>query len=333
MLSRLTGGVILTALLAAGALAVQTPLAVDREQARGLTARAIQGDAVAERELVQLGPAALPAIRDLLAEVPVIRDRLTDAWVREVLEEALREEPDLRYHGQFKSLAVLGDDGGFALLRVFTDEDSPIPIRNRAAGALGDVGGKAHIPELRRVAEDFLTEAWVEREAGYVMARLGDRSLVDRWIETNLRITREPATTANVPAQIGAHTELAEIHYRTGDYASAVTDYRKKLVLLEELRDRVDPALRVPVDDEVTLLHYNLACSLCLSGRIDESFAALETSLAHADITLQMVQADGDLRALRATPRYVMWLERMKARAKAAEKPKPSIDRDPPKKT
>ena len=91
-----------------------------------------------------------------------------------------------------------------------------------------------------------------------------------------------------------------------------VKHHRLKLVLLEDLRGRIRPDLQQPVADEIALIHYNLACSLSLAGNVDEAYEMLEISLPHVEITLKMVLADGDLRALRNDPRFKEWLEKMK---------------------
>ncbi|MEE8142182.1 MAG: hypothetical protein V3T77_03710 [Planctomycetota bacterium] len=285
----------------------------DPAAARADATRFLAGESAAERDLLALGPKVVPVIRDQFKgeQGEAALRRLVLLLVREALERSRRLEPDLRYHGQFRHLEVLGPEGADALLKVFCDDDISIPLRRRAAGALGAMGTKRQLPRLREAVADFLSEAWFEREAGYVMARIGDRSYVDRLLQENLRIAEQAPNLATLPTIVGAHTELSEIYYRIEDYSLTVKHHRMKLVLLDDLRGRVRPDLRQPIIDEIALLHYNLACSLALAGNVDEAFQMLEISLLHKEITLKMVLADGDLRALRDDPRYKEWLGKM----------------------
>jgi tetratricopeptide (TPR) repeat protein len=57
------------------------------------------------------------------------------------------------------------------------------------------------------------------------------------------------------------------------------------------------------------IIHYNLACSYSLLGRIDESIQALEQAIAFGYVDLRYVQQDPDLENLRRDPRYVALLE------------------------
>ncbi|MFQ5653369.1 MAG: hypothetical protein ACE5GW_01390 [Planctomycetota bacterium] len=312
---------VLVATLCPG-LAGQVETGEPAEDPRALARSYLEGNDDAGRALQAIGPSVLLEVRPLF-DGEAARPRLLElvsAIVRDAVERSLKEEATLRYHGQFAHLAPLGREGEEVLLEIFLDEDAPFERRNRVATALGDIGTARLLPRLKAVAEDFLTEVWLEREAGFLMARLGDRSLVDLWLSRNRKIAGQPPSTSNLPEILGAHTELAEIYYRIGDYEGALRHYRRKKVLLEDLRERVRPELKEAVNDEIALLHYNLACSLSLAGRIDEALAALDRSLGHREVTIGMVEADGDLRAVRKDPRYKAWIAGKKA---AQEDPAP----------
>lgn len=289
------------------------------------------GDAAAEETLRAQGPAIVPRVRPLLGEegLPALR-RLVRSIARDALRRSQAEEGAVRYRGQFASLAALGPEGAEALLEIFADEDAPLDERNRASTALGDVGGPAQAPALRRLADDFLAEEWVEREAKFLLARFGDSSAVDELLAEQRAIAAKELSAATLPSILTAHGALAEIHYRIEQYDRAVEHYLKKQTLLAELHGRVRPELREAIQEEIDLLQYNLACSLALAGEVDEAFGALDRSMASRAITLDMVRTDGDLRAVRADPRYEEWLAEWTRRrdAEAKETPAP-LPEDP----
>lgn len=292
--------------------------------------RYLAGDAEAGVALCVRGPAVVGELRQKFRDAqrsPLLVE-LAEAIARTTLRRALAEEGTLIYYGQFEELRPLGDEGGFALLNVVRDEDAQRVIRVRAALAVGDVtpalsdGTQAQLrKQLQALIDDFLTEEWCALEAGYLLARLGDRSFVDGRIAEYSKVAGQEPTLARVPEIIGAQTELAEVHYRIADYANAVKHYRQKRVILLDLKERVTTELQPGIDEEVALLDYNLACSLSLAGRFDEAFESLESALKHDSATLAMVQADGDLRRLRETPNFAAWFAEQTARRGAKKAP------------
>ncbi|MCA8960141.1 MAG: hypothetical protein KDC38_06490 [Planctomycetes bacterium] len=233
-------------------------------------------------------------------------------YVRRVVELELRraaaDAPGLRFHGQFAHLAAGGPAVAPALLAIFRDDDAEIAERRSAGYALGDLGDKAVAEELQRIADDFLTEPWLEREAVYLLARLGDRRRVQKWIEASQKVTGRELNTTNLSAIIGAHTELGEIYYRIREYGQAMTHHQRKLVLLQDLRLRVAPELIGAVDEEIGLVRYNLACSSCLAGALEVTYEQLDRAIGSGAVTLEMVRNDGDLAALRSDGRYAAWI-------------------------
>jgi hypothetical protein len=69
-------------------------------------------------------------------------------------------------------------------------------------------------------------------------------------------------------------------------------------------------------------IHYNLACCLALSGRVEEAFEAAQISLLSSTIRITMVEVDGDLRALREDPQWGEWLLQQSS-ARELEEPEP----------
>lgn len=303
--------------------------ALDRETAVAAAKRWVAGDDTAASELTALGPDVVPAVRGVLVEGG--RDRLLseliEAITRSELARSVERESSLIYYGQFDRLTVLGEEAGLAFRKILADEDAPREVRTRASIALGDIRSVFSAAvlervqgELRSLARDFLTEPWCAIEASYLLARLGDRSLVQGQIEANQEIAAQTPTPANLPEIVGAHTDLAEVFYRIQDYAAAIKHYQQKRVILVDLVGLAREELKPGIAQEIALLDYNLACSMSLAGRLDACFETLASSLQHPSITLDMVQKDGDLRALRADARYNAWLERRRQ----ALKPSPA---------
>lgn len=306
----------------------QSPAPIDRPRALAVAKRLVGGDPGALPELRALGPAVVPVIRaELVAGGKVdLLEKLIGQIAREHLELAVEKERTLIYYGQFEHLAALGEEAGAVFVRILRDEDLDRELRVRAGIALGDIrtvlsdAVRHRVQgELRAIAKDFLTEVWCVTEAKFLLARLGDRSLVEEPIARNQKIATQTPTAGNLPEIVGAHTELAEIFYRIQEYPAAIKHYQQKRVILVDLSARVREELRVGIAQETALLDYNLACSLSLAGRIDDCFSTLEQALIHETVTLGMVAADGDLRALRADPRFAAWFKRLEEKATPPE--------------
>jgi len=282
--------------------------ALTTEELSTLAEQLVLGDQNAEATLRNQGASIIPRLRPLIpTESQSALDALIEAIALEAIRLSLVNEGDVRYRGQFAALRDLGPEGALVMLRLFSDEDQLRGIRARAATGLGDLGGTEQIPALQKIAEDYLSEAWVEREAVFLLARFGDRARVDDRLARLNQIAGQTPSSATIPEILTAHGELAEVHYRISEYDRAVSHYLQKQALLEEMSERVRPELRSALRDEIDLLQYNLACSLSLAGRIPEAFAALDRSMESRAITLDMVRTDGDLRAVRSDPKFEMW--------------------------
>ena len=278
-------------------------------EVEALCVRLADGDAEAREALAKEGVAIVPRLSPHFAPAtPEVRS-VIESILRREIRRSLDEEGAVRYQGQFAHLRPRGDRGAEILLDMFGNEDETNDTRNRAATALGDLGGPAQVEALEKIADDFLAEAWVEREAVFLLARFGNRTRVEKRLAALQKIADQPPLEATIPSILAAHGDLAEVHYRITDYKKAIHHYNKKQALLEEMRDRVREELKEPFQAEINLLQYNLACSLALDGRVGEAYGALDRSMASREITIDMVQTDGDLRAVRADARFAQWLK------------------------
>jgi Flp pilus assembly protein TadD len=99
------------------------------------------------------------------------------------------------------------------------------------------------------------------------------------------------------PGNLGALVELGHLYTRLGRIGEGLEVDREL-------------ARRLPRDPTV---HYNLACSLALSGQFDEAFAELARSLDCGYRDAEHLAEDEDLAALREDPRFAALLARLAA--------------------
>lgn len=101
------------------------------------------------------------------------------------------------------------------------------------------------------------------------------------------------AILAQVPDSVDVLMALSNNYTRQGHFDKGLaTDQR-----LCQLRDH-DP-----------IIHYNLACSYSLLGRLGESLDALQHAVGLGYSDLAFMQEDPDLESIRRDPRYAAFLE------------------------
>ena len=65
---------------------------------------------------------------------------------------------------------------------------------------------------------------------------------------------------------------------------------------MKDLLPRIPKRLQPALTDEIQAIHYNLACCLALSGRVDEAFEAAQISLLSSTIPIDLDHGDADRR-------------------------------------
>lgn len=233
-----------------------------------------------------------------------------ESLVAAELQRVATEEDQVRYRGQYAALVPLGSPAGLFLLSMLLDEDRPLATRRRASNALHDVATSELLDPLRQAMGDLLLEPWVETEVGLLLAILGDRQTLDRWIRQLRRITDRIPTTVTLAEILEGLDRLGNLQFRSEALGAATATHRRRIALMTDLIPRVPERLQKPLTDEMQAIHYNLACCLALTGKIDEAFEATEQSLRSSTIRITMVQVDGDLRALREDARWSDWLSK-----------------------
>lgn len=96
-----------------------------------------------------------------------------------------------------------------------------------------------------------------------------------------------------LPESVDVLMALGNDYTRRGHHEKGLTVDER----LCKLRDR-DP-----------VVHYNLACSCALLGRVDEAFLALQQAIGFGYDDFAHLQRDPDLTNLRQDPRYIALLE------------------------
>jgi hypothetical protein len=100
---------------------------------------------------------------------------------------------------------------------------------------------------------------------------------------------------AHNPTHLEAMRTLAELYTRTGRFRAGLQIDRR--VVAARPRDPV--------------AHYNLACSLALTGRLDECFQVLRQALRLGYRDLEYMSADSDLDAAQKDPRWQRLFDRI----------------------
>jgi len=104
---------------------------------------------------------------------------------------------------------------------------------------------------------------------------------------------------AHQPDNVDALAELGHVYTRLGRLPEGLAVDRRLVRLLPEN----------------STVHYNLACSLALLGRVDEAFVALELSVQKGYDDGAHLAHDEDLVTLRGDPRFQTLLARLGAEA------------------
>ncbi len=87
------------------------------------------------------------------------------------------------YDGMFPKTAALAERGIEAFNHVFVTSDYAREVRLLAGEGLAQSGAKKYVAGVREVQEDVFEEEAIREKAKVVMARLGDRTLLDKDLE------------------------------------------------------------------------------------------------------------------------------------------------------
>lgn len=285
----------------------------------------------AERDLVDLGPVALEAVRRARkargggdGHDPDGPDRTgkKEKSIREALDRAAaqilaakflptileRVQTGLYFDGQYDDFREEGPEVVPALLHIFEEEEVPDPLRRGAANALADLADATVLPRLRSLREDPLLSAELQEEAGILMAILGDTHHVDRKIAEILKY----AGDRNPSVAVNANVQLAHLYYKIRKYVLATESYERILKIFDDLRKDETLTLNPRFFKDLALHHYNAACSYSLADRLEKARDNLRKAIELDPTHLKNMEKDGDLRKVREAPDHEEFLKKLK---------------------
>lgn len=256
-----------------------------------------------------------PAAKEKLTS---LRGRVLELGLIQIINE--RTASSLTYSGQWADLSQYDPKIGALLLGLVLEEAVPAFLREAALNAIADLKQTELVPELTTIAADILNPDWLVEAAGLGLAELGERSWVDRRIAAFKDDLA--AAPADVPRRYAAYKQLARFHYRLGEYRQAIEDYQGALSILEGRLTTIEERNARYLRRTLWLTYYNTACSASKAGDVDAAFGYLERAMgaepdAEAAVELEgNIQQDGDLREVRADPRYGDLLKKLRARSR-----------------
>jgi Flp pilus assembly protein TadD len=134
-----------------------------------------------------------------------------------------------------------------------------------------------------------------------------------------------PGSTLVLPPELEERLERLGLEFQAEFLGKALARRQGNFEVLSELASiltrlgRLEEGLAadeqlVRLAPKEPIVHYNLACSLALLGRVDLAIDALERAedLGYDDVP--HLEEDEDLVSLRSSPRYRALLERLRAR-------------------
>lgn len=235
------------------------------------------------------------------------RQQALDALISAVAIGFLEKEVErgMVYAGQFDPLDELQPKVGELFMRLLIDTPDWFPETMRAmvVPALRDLYPRGpdrdSIRAMRKIAEDEDFEAQQLRLTLInALAQWGERDLV----EGQIADLREKADDGSNDEELLFLRQLGRLHYELREYETAATLWLEYLRKMEALK--LDP---LPFD------YYNTACTLSMTGKIEEAFAELDRCARllrspHVDrsakIKKNLWEEDPELRAIRPTRRF-----------------------------
>ncbi|MDP7035141.1 MAG: tetratricopeptide repeat protein [Planctomycetota bacterium] len=168
------------------------------------------------------------------------------------------------------------------------ETEADLQIRMLALEALSELGTRELMPRLRGWIQDPSVPGQYKIQAAVALARLGDRTVIDRVFYQWTTSAKQMIETGDKKGASAFYSQMALIYSQLGEVDSSVTFYLKAIDL----------------DPKSAGTHYNLACAYAKSNRIDEAFDALNKALSSGFKNLEWMLVDGDLRALHDDPRW-----------------------------
>lgn len=234
----------------------------------------------------------------------------------------------LTFAGQYDHMKKFGKRASLGALALLKDIDFyETPMRARAWEVLADLGDKSVMAELKDIADNYLFEDVIQTGAARALATLGDTSAIEKKVKAlRKRLTEQGA--------LGILNEIALTYSHARQYDEALKAYRELIAQLRALeernRDEWSDEQMKGLHNYLATVYYNTACSYSLNKDVANAYAALESCLK---ITRErypkMIERDGDLKNLRADPKFKAWFADAK-KGKFPPRPEKPTDAAPP---
>lgn len=138
-------------------------------------------------------------------------------------------------------------------------------------------------------------------------------------------VPMSPSGPLTLPPELGERLERLGLEFQAEFLARACARRPGNFEALSDLASiltrlgRVEEGLQadeqlVRLAPEEPIVHYNLACSLALLGRVDPALDALERAVALGYTDLAHLEEDPDLERARSSPRFAALLRQLRAR-------------------
>jgi tetratricopeptide (TPR) repeat protein len=277
---------------------------------------------LAARELVHLKERALDPVKEALADPrnADIKDILAKAESRvymQIVSAVMRSYFNASgsfsgtFDGMFDSLDKYDREKiGDAFLDVFQSASQPPTLRDLAGEGLAQKGTARHLPAVKAILGNANETDRLRQRAMYTMARLGDRSALDKqlaMIATRMESSKKPDMTPQETLQWAAGYYHSARHSQNAhDTDAAIKSYESFLGAIEPVREKLSelpPA-------EMQNIYYNLACLYSLKGDLEGGFKALEKAFQAGYSNFKWANTDGDLANLRKDARFKEMLGR-----------------------
>lgn len=296
------------------------------------------GGAKAKREIIAK-IFAVDGAAEKLAEMVKADSKLKsvfDAYKMQICVNAFRQlekkhpGQNLTYAGQFEPLKKYGKLASEGALLLMKDYDLHTEAdRAKSWEILADLDDKSVLPELRKIAEDFLYADQVQLGAIYSMAALGDPTGIEKKAqEYRDRAKEEPRSSLSCHMQIAFIYSHGRMYKKAIGVQNDLISYFHKI--LQEHGAEMPAEQKQAYRLQLANLFYNSACSHSLMKDMKGAYAKLQMALQYAhDNYIKLIPRDGDFRNLRADKDYKKWFELAKAKklpplkapAKSDEKP------------
>ncbi|MFH1422483.1 MAG: HEAT repeat domain-containing protein [Planctomycetota bacterium] len=230
------------------------------------------------KALVRIGVPAMKYVAEAMKNETEEDKKYFEPVVYNIIKEILRsficsDSSYGSYPGQFEMLKQMGAAANEALVKIVEEsDDSYLPFL--AINALGEIGDKNIIPQLKKIFDE---KEYCREEAAVAIYKLGDNSCCNMLIE---QYNRE---TIDDPESTQAHYSLAYLYHKMDKFDEAAAGYKKAIELGQSLGG----------------ICYNYTCLLAARGKKKEAVQMLKKALENGYDSLEWISKDKELDNIR----------------------------------